>query len=161
MVGSAYHDAVGVSGKRPFWLHQLAEYVLAAGLIMSGLRADDPLVPVALGLLLAINAACVDGPLAAFRGLSRPAHRITDIVILVAMVVALFLPGVGSKWMIAGVALVEGFIILNTRYTKRVKSAPVTATDGGGRSEHVGRLAGRAAGLGVQAVRKRRPSDPT
>ncbi len=148
---------MGVTGKRPFWLHQLAEYVLAAGLVMSGLRGDSPTVPVALGLAMAINAACVDGPIAAFRGLSRPAHRVVDILIFLAMVVALFVPGVGSKWMIAGVALVQGFIILNTRYTKRTKRAPVAVADGGGRSEEVGRMAGRAAGLGIQAYRKRRP----
>ena len=41
--------AVGISGKRPFWLHQLAEYVLAAGLLTTGLRSEKPLVPVLLG----------------------------------------------------------------------------------------------------------------
>lgn len=148
-----------MAGKRPFWLHQLAEYLLAACLLVSGLRGADPVVPVALALALAINAACVDGPLSAFSGLSRPAHRVVDIVIVVAMVVALFVPGVGSKWVIGGVALVQAFIVLNTRYTKRVKRPPVEVSEGGGRSEEVGRLAGRAAGLGIQAYRRRRPSD--
>jgi hypothetical protein len=150
--------AVASSGKRPFWLHQLAEYVLAGGLLATGLRGDDPLLPVVLGVALALNAACVDGPFGAFRVLSRRAHRVIDIVILAGMVVALVLPGTGSRWVIGGVALVEAFVILNSNYAKRVKrSAPVQATAGGGRSEEVGRMAGRMAGLGVQAYRKRGP----
>ncbi len=148
---------VASSGKRPFWLHQLAEYVLAGGLLTAGLRGDDPLVPVALGVALALNAACVDGPFGAFRVLSRLVHRIFDVVILAAMLVALVLPGTGSRWVIAGVALVEAFVILNSNYAKRVKGQPVRAVDGGGRSEEVGRMAGRVAGLGVQAYRKRGP----
>lgn len=149
--------AVASSGKRPFWLHQLAEYVLAAGLLATGLRGDDPLLPVVLGVALALNAACVDGPFGAFRVLSRRVHRALDIVILAGMVVALVLPGTGSRWVIGGVALVQAFVILNSNYAKRAKRAPVQPTDGGGRSEEVGRMAGRVAGLGVQAYRKRTP----
>jgi hypothetical protein len=140
-------------------LHQLAEYVLAAGLLTTGLRAEKPLVPLVLGLALALNAACVDGPFGAFRAIGRRTHKVFDLVILAGMVVALFLPGVGSKWVIAGVALVQGFVILNSNYEKRVKRKAVQVTDGGGRSEEVGRMAGRVAGLGYQAVRKRKPSD--
>lgn len=149
---------VGVSGKRPFWLHQLAEYVLAAGLVTAGIRGDDPLLPVVLGIALALNTACVDGPFGAFRVLDRRVHRWFDIVILAGMLVALVLPGTGSRWVIAGVALVQAFVILNSNYAKRAKRSPVKATDGGGRSEEVGRMAGRVAGLGVQAYRKRKPS---
>jgi hypothetical protein len=149
--------AVASSGKRPFWLHQLAEYVLAGGLLATGLRGDDPLLPVVLGVALALNAACVDGPFGAFRVLSRRVHRVFDIVILAGMIVALVLPGTGSRWVIGGVALVEAFVILNSNYAKRAKRSPVQSTDGGGRSEEVGRMAGRVAGLGVQAYRKRAP----
>jgi hypothetical protein len=148
---------VASSGKRPFWLHQLAEYVLAGGLLTAGLRGDDPLLPVVLGLALALNAACVDGPFGAFRALNRRLHRVFDIVILIGMVVALVLPGTGSRLVIGGVALVEAFVILNSNYAKRVKRDPVRPEDGGGRSEEVGRMAGRVAGLGVQAYRKRGP----
>jgi hypothetical protein len=148
---------VASSGKRPFWLHQLAEYVLAGGLLTAGLRGDDPLLPVLLGLALALNAACVDGPFGAFRVLNRRLHRVFDIVILMGMVVALVLPGTGSRLVIGGVALVEAFVILNSNYAKRVKRDPVRPEDGGGRSEEVGRMAGRVAGLGVQAYRRRGP----
>lgn len=148
---------VASSGKRPFWLHQLAEYVLAAGLLTAGLRGDDPLLPVVVGVALALNAACVDGTFGAFRVLDRRLHRVFDIVILAGMIVALVLPGTGSRWVIAGVALVEAFVILNSNYAKRAKRDPVRVADGGGRSEEVGRLAGRVAGFGVQAYRKRRP----
>jgi hypothetical protein len=145
-----------VSGKRPFWLHQLAEYILGAGLLMTGLRSDEPAVPVAIGLAMAINAACVDGPMAAFRGLSRRAHRMVDVALVIALLVAAVWPGMPDRPVLIGIAIVYAVVVLNSNYAKRVKRSPVRLGSGD-RSEEFGRLAGRVTGLGVQAYRKRRP----
>ena len=51
--------------KRPFWLHQAAEYLLGAVLIAQGLQSPTPAVPAVAGGLIMANAAIVRGPLAA------------------------------------------------------------------------------------------------
>ena len=52
---------------RPFWLHQAAEYLIGLVLVAQGLQSPTPVVPALAGGLVLVNAACVDGPLGAFR----------------------------------------------------------------------------------------------
>ena len=47
--------------KRPFWLHQIAEYIIGIALIGSGLQSPSPAVPAVIGGLMLLNAATVDG----------------------------------------------------------------------------------------------------
>ncbi|MEJ7720363.1 MAG: hypothetical protein WKF58_07860 [Ilumatobacteraceae bacterium] len=35
--------------RRPFWLHQLAEYLIGGMLVASGLQSPSPVVPAAIG----------------------------------------------------------------------------------------------------------------
>ena len=145
--------------KRPFWMHQLVEYLLGVALLSQGLRTTEPLVPTVLGALLLLNVAVVDGPLSAFKGVSRGFHRGVDAVLVVAMVVALLLVDSltsSVQFMIGGCAAVMAFLIWRSDYRERVKKTPVAS--GAGRSEEVGRLAGRAVGQGVQAWRRTRRS---
>ena len=46
--------------KRPFWLHQLAEYIVGGALLATGLQSSEPIVPVIVGLLIIVNTAVVD-----------------------------------------------------------------------------------------------------
>lgn len=147
--------------KRPFWIHQLVEYLLAIALLSQGLRAAEPLVPTVLGVLLLVNVAVVDGPLSAWKAVSRRVHRLLDVALTVILVGATFLPGSlvasSTRVLIAGAAAVMAFMVWRSDYTERARRPPVRAS--GGRAEEVGRLAGRAVGHGVNTWRQVRRTD--
>ena len=139
-------------------MHQLVEYLLGVALLSQGLRTTEPLVPTVLGALILLNVAVVDGPLSAFKAVSRGFHRGVDAVLVAAMVVAVLLVDLTSsvRFMIGGSAAVMAFLIWRSDYREPVKRTPVASS--AGRSEEVGRLAGRAVGHGVQAWRRTRRS---
>ncbi len=145
--------------KRPFWMHQLVEYILGIALISQGVQSPKPLVPSLFGLAIMINASAVAGPLSAFRAIPRPVHRIADFVLAAAMVVGAVIlhshiDG-ASQFMVIGVGLVMGFIAWRTNYAEKPKRAPI-ASDG--RSDEIGRIAGRVAAGGVKLYRRRKGS---
>ena len=150
---------MSLPAKRPFWMHQLVEYILGGALVASGLQSPTPLVPSVLGGIVMIHSAITVGPLGAFRVIRRRLHRVIDPVVLLAEFVAAVQPWInlesGTRIIIVGIAFVHLFVWWQTSYAERVKSRrPVTAE--GGRSNEVGRLAGRLVGNGVNAVRKQR-----
>ena len=69
--------------KRPFWMHQMVEYILGVALIASGLQSPTPIVPGVLGLLIIVNAAITKGPVGAFRVISKKVHRVVDVFVIV------------------------------------------------------------------------------
>lgn len=142
--------------KRPFWLHQVVDYILGILVMAQATKADAPLVPLVIGLLMLINAACVNGPLAAYRGLSRPGHRIADLVLWVA-IVAVAIAGLGVaggiRVTLLVVAVIWAVVILNTNFAAPVPRQKLPPQQ---RSEAVGRVAGRAVAGGVNAWRRRR-----
>jgi len=74
--------------KRPFWLHQLVEYIFGVGLVAFGTQSPTPVVPAVTGLVLMLYAAITKGPLSAFNVLPRGVHRFFDPVMALAMVLA-------------------------------------------------------------------------
>jgi hypothetical protein len=142
---------------RPFWLHQAAEYLIGLVLVAVGLQSLEPLVPTLAGGLVILNAAVVDGPLGAFRLMSRRQHRIADLIVIVAIAVAAVLPFLdidnASRVMMAVTAVILGFVWWNSSYERRsatrAEDAPVD------RPEAIGRGAGRLAGNIARAVRDR------
>lgn len=82
------------SPRRPFWIHQLAQYALGLVLISQGLQMRHPVALALAGVVVLVNAAVVRGPLAAFNALSRPTHRITDLFVILGLV----LIGVQPLW---------------------------------------------------------------
>ena len=112
---------------RPFWLHQVAEYLIGLALVAMGLQSPDPLVPTVAGGLIVINAAMVDGPLGAFRAVSRRTHRTIDLVLIIGLVVAAVLPwGVdnASRIMMLIVAAVLAVVWWNSAFTRRAPADP-------------------------------------
>ncbi len=137
--------------KRPFWLHQIAEYIIGIALIGSGLQSPSPAVPAVIGGLVLLNAATVDGPFGAFRVIGRKVHRIFDLVVLVIGVVGAALPGLdlGTRIILASCIIVFATVVLNTNYAPKQDGATRdTATLAGtsDRPEEIGRTAGRVAG---------------
>jgi len=76
--------------RRPFWMHQLGEYLIAAVLIASAWYSPEPMVQATLGSLIIINAAFTDGPAGAFRLIDRKLHKWFDVAIMALLLVAAF-----------------------------------------------------------------------
>jgi hypothetical protein len=140
-------------------MHQLAEYLLGGVLVAQGLQSPTPVMPAMAGGLILLNAAITRGSLSAFRVVGRATHRVLDVVVIAAVLVAAVQPAVeveaSTRVVMAAIALVMAFIWWQTSYAERARSrAPIPAD--GGRSTEVGRLAGRAVGDGVNMIRRMR-----
>ena len=148
--------------KRPFWMHQIVEYILGVALIATGLQSPTPIVPGVLGLLIILNAAITKGPVAAFRVLSKKAHRVIDVGLIALTFVAAFQPWLdtdsGVRLIVVFIGVVYAFVWWQSNFTEKVKGPKVAAGEGG-RSAEVGRFAGRLVGNGVNAVRRPRGDD--
>lgn len=145
--------------RRPFWVHQVAEYVIGVMLVASGLQSPSPVIPAVLGGLIVANAAFVSGPLSAFDVIPRRIHRLIDPVIIVAVLAAAVLPladiDAGTRFVIGAVGVVLAFVWWFSSY-----DTPVRRSAGRGapidRGE-IGRSAGRLAAKGISTWRRRRP----
>jgi hypothetical protein len=149
---------MATSTKRPFWMHQIVEYILGGALVASGLQSPTPAVPSVLGGIVMLNAAMTVGPAGAFRLFKRRFHQALDVVVIATEVAAAVQPWIelesGMRVIIIGIALVHLFVWWQTNFAERVKSLAVSTE--GGRSAEVGRIAGRLIGNGVNAVRRPR-----
>jgi hypothetical protein len=169
--------------KRPFWLHQLVEYLLGVALVSQGLQSTKPAIPTVVGLAVLVNVAVARGPLSAFPRVPRPVHRILDLVLLGAVVLGALATGdlvrPTMRWVMLGVAAAYAFVIWTTDYRVPVRRAPtargtrpaarrVRATpptepstvdrSAGDRSGELGRRAGRVTGQLYNAARRRKRS---
>jgi hypothetical protein len=146
--------------KRPFWMHQLVEYVLGAVLVASGLQSPTPAVPAVVGGVVMLHAALTSGPLAAFRVVGRQVHRVVDVGVIALELVAAVQPWIavegGTRVIVGGIAAVHAFVWWQSSYaTKPPRSAARAAVDpDADRSTEIGRTAGRAVGQGVNAVKR-------
>lgn len=145
-------------GKRAFWLHQAAEYVVGGALLASGLQSVDPLVPTILGAAIVINAAVADAPLAAFRKVGRRLHRLLDYVLVVIAMGACALPDLETNTRLVQILIVVVLIVVvaRTDYSPPTKKGVTELSQRpDGRADEIGRLAGRTAGTLAGRVRAR------
>jgi len=156
------------SGKRPFWMHQLVEYILGGALVASGLQSPYPVMPSVLGGIIMLHAAVTKGALAAFNVVPRGIHRFIDPVIILLVVISAIRPWAkideGSRVIILGIAAVHSVVWISSSFAekpkkqkqkqqKNARSAPV---DPGDRSAVVGQKAGRMAATGVLFARRQK-----
>jgi hypothetical protein len=108
--------------KRGFWLHQTVEYLIAAALILMSAQSEYPIVTSAFGIALLINVTITDGPLSAYKIISRQVHRIIDWLHVVALIVGAIALEIdqSTRRTLFGVAIALVVIALTTNYTKRV-----------------------------------------
>jgi uncharacterized membrane protein YhaH (DUF805 family) len=146
------------SGKRPFWMHQLVEYILGGAMVAVGMQSPKPIVPSVLGGVILLYAASTRGALSAFRLLNRSLHRWLDPVFILLTVVAAVQPWVSvrndTRTVMAAIAVVWVVVWLGSSFAekpKREKAAGLGA--GGDISTEIGKKAGRAVGTGVNMVR--------
>ncbi|HEX2782181.1 MAG TPA: hypothetical protein VHN36_01250 [Ilumatobacteraceae bacterium] len=149
---------MALPSKRPFWMHQLVEYILGGALVASGLQSPTPAVPSVLGGIVMLHAALTVGPAGAFRVLKRRLHQVIDVLVIAVELLAGVQPWIdlasATRIIIVGIALVHLFVWWQTNFAERVKTLSVSTE--GGRSTEVGRIAGRLVGNGVNAVRRQR-----
>lgn len=143
-----------VESLRPFWMHQVVEYLLGLMLVAQGLQSPTPAVPALAGGVVVLNAAIVEGPLAAFRTIPRRFHRWADVVLIGVLLALAALPALNvdntSRLLLAAVAVILGVVWWNTSFERRAPSPP------GQWAEQAAGRAGRAVGSAARAVRQRR-----
>lgn len=134
---------------RPFWMHQVVEYIIGAVFVSAGFGSPTPVVPAVLGALVMLNAAIAIGPAAAFRLIPRRVHRILDLVVIGLVAVAVVQPWVdidsNGRILIGLLGVVLAFVWWNTDFatkTERKQRRRQTPTPD---AEQVGRSAGRSA----------------
>ena len=147
---------------RPFWLHQLVEYIIGLILVATGLQGPEPVVPAVVGGVVLLNAAVTIGPLSAFRLVGRRVHRIVDLVVIAFVFFAAVQPWVdvdiGTRAIVFGVAIVYAFVWFYSDFAeKQARRQRRAAMATGDRGEDLSRTAGRLAGNAVTAWRRRKP----
>lgn len=147
--------------RRPFWIHQVVEYIVGIALISAAAQMPRPAVPALLGLLVIINAAVAKGSAGAFRLVGRRLHRVLDLVVIGVLVFFALQPWVSvdssSRLLIGGVAFVLWFVWFYTDFAERPTRAQRKAAKGprGPRdSTEMGRQAGRYAKGAVHMVKQ-------
>jgi hypothetical protein len=150
--------------RRPFWMHQLIEYLLGVGLISVAIQMPQPAVPAVLGLVIILNAAITKGAAGAFRWAGKRAHRRLDIVVMALLLAGAVQPWVSidntSRLLLGAVAFVLWFVWFHTDFTEKVpraeRKAAAAESAGSERpsSEQLGRGAGRVVGGGVNSLKR-------
>jgi hypothetical protein len=150
--------------KIPFWIHQIVEYGIGALLAYQAIHSPQPMVPLLAGLVVVLLAATAEAPAACFHVVSRPLHRVLDLLVAAALLVAAIVLGdqagdAGRLMLILG-ALALGVLTLRSDYRSRAARRARATTEpsqvGSARAEEIGRSAGRIVGRSVQEYRKRR-----
>jgi len=146
--------------QRPFWSHQLVEYLLGIGLISAAVQMPQPAVPAVLGLVIILNAAIAKGAAGAFRLAGKRVHKQLDVVVMLLLIAGAVQPWVStdntSRFLLGGVAFVLWFVWFHTDFTEKEPKAERKAVAEAGRpsSEAIGRGAGRVVGGGVNSLKR-------
>jgi hypothetical protein len=149
---------MGERAMRPFWVHQLAEYLIGIALVAQGMQDPEPLVPALAGALVMVNASIVRGPLGAFRLVGRGVHRWLDMIVMVAVLAGALQPWTAVEFsgrLVMLVMLVPlGFLWFYTDWAERAERRQRRAERAGPTGEQLGRSAGRMAGNAFRAIKR-------
>ncbi len=143
---------------RPFWMHQVVEYVIAAVFLSVGFGSPTPILPAVLGAIVMINAAIAIGPASAFQLVHRRVHRIIDLVVMGLVVAAVVQPWVdldaNGRIVMALLAVVLAFVWWNTDFATKDERKQRRRERVKPDSEEVGRSAGRSAAEAYLAAKR-------
>ncbi len=151
--------------RRPFWIHQMVEYVVGIALISSSVQLPDPAVPALLGLLIVLNAAVAKGSAGAFRLVGRRLHRTLDLVVIGILTFLAFQPwwsiDTTSRMLIGSIAFILCFVWFYTdfaeqrsRSERKAQRAAAKAARGPTDSTEIGRRAGRLVGGTINSAKR-------
>lgn len=143
---------------RPFWLHQVVEYVIGIVLISAAFQSPTPAAASVMGVLIIVNAAVAIGPAGAFRLVPRRLHRWFDVVLMALLVAVAVQPWIEidgvSRLMIGAIAFVLFFVWFHTDFEEREGRKARRTARAKPSSEQRGRQAGRVVGDSVNAVKR-------
>ena len=143
--------------RRPFWIHQLVEYLIGIVLIAAGVQTNEPEVAAVMGLVVILNAAVATGGAGAFRLVNHKVHRVLDLVVMVALLGAAVQPWFSvdnvTRMLLGSIAFVLFFIWFHTDFDTRSERKSRRSGQNRQSSEEYGRQAGRLVGGGAKAVR--------
>lgn len=143
---------------RPFWLHQVVEYLVGLMLIAAALQSPEPAVPAVLGVVVLGNAAIAIGPAGAFRLVGRKLHRTLDVVVISLLAVTAVQPWVDvdltGRFLVGGIALVLFVVWFHTDFADRAERTARRAERARPQSAEIGRRAGRVVGDTVNTVKR-------
>jgi hypothetical protein len=129
---------------------------LGFAVLGAGVRSEEPVVLVVVGLVVLAVPAVADGPLTALRVVGRPAHRWFDAAVALGLLVLAIagssLGGTARATLAATSVVFAGFVLkVDYRPAKRLRRLRPDPEDlqGSARSEAVGRRAGAAVGQKV------------
>ena len=154
--------------QRPFWMHQVVEYLIGIVLVGAAFEAPEPVVPAVMGMVVIANAAIARGPGSAYPLVGRTVHRWLDVVVMVLLIVAAFQPVADvdstGRLLLCGIAFVMFFIWLNSDFSEKAARKQEKVQEKQERrerlarpqSEEIGKKAGRAVGGGVNAAKRLR-----
>src|SRR6056297_1193029 len=118
--------------RRPFWAHQVIEYLLGIALISVSVQMPQPALPATLGLLILLNAAVARGAAGAFRLTGKRVHRFLDVVVMLLLVAGAVQPWVSidnvGRLLLGGIAFVLWFVWFHTDFTEQTPRAERTST---------------------------------
>jgi hypothetical protein len=152
--------------RRPFWMHQVVEYLIGLALISFAFQSPRPAAVATVGIVIVLNAALSGGAAGAFRLLPQRLHRVIDVVVMVVLLVLAVQPWIDldltSRLVIGGIVFVLFFVWFHTDFAPRLSRAQRRAARAsGGRPEERpvdsterGRRAGRFVGESINAVRR-------
>jgi hypothetical protein len=144
--------------RRPFWIHQLVEYLVGLALISASVQLPEPTVPAVMGLVVLFNAAIAQGAAGAFRLVPKPLHRRFDQGLIVLLLVAAVQPWVSvdasGRLLIVAIAIAMAFVSFYTDYAERPTRKERRAARARPGSQEIGEQAGRVVGQGVNTVKR-------
>jgi len=144
--------------RRPFWIHQLVEYLVGLALISASVQLPEPTLPAVMGLVVLFNAAIARGPVGAFRLVGRKLHRVLDQLVVVLLLVAAAQPwfsvDASGRLLIFAIAVIMAVVSFYTDYAERPTRKERRAARARPESEDLGKQAGRAVGQGVNTVKR-------
>jgi len=168
--------------RRPFWMHQVVEYLVGAVLLSFAFQSPTPAVPALLGGLVLVNAAIADGAAGAFSVVGRRLHRLLDLVVVGVLAFCAVQPWLDleltGRLATLAIAVALLFVWFHTNFDEKParrtrRGAVRTADPDAGRtadpeheraaepdaeqdarSEELGRRAGRIVGDGVNTIRR-------
>lgn len=147
--------------QRPFWIHQLIEYLVGIALISASVQLPNPAAPALLGLLIILNAAVAKGAAGAFRLVGRRLHRTLDLVVIGVLVFWAVQPWVAidstGRLLIGAIAFILVFVWFYTDFAEqrtRAERRAERAAAGPRDSTELGRQAGRFVGNSVNSAKR-------
>jgi len=151
---------------RPFWMHQVVEYLIGLVLISFAFQSPRPAAVAVVGIVIVLNAALSVGAAGAFRLVPRRLHRWIDVVVMAALLVLAVQPWIDvdlvSRLVIGAIVFVLFFVWFHTDFAPRIPRAARRAAgaSGGGPADRPvdsverGRRAGRFVGESINAIRR-------